>query len=97
VVAFLPRPLIYAHLMHRAFAGEGKLQDATDDGLGGRGHTKGRGNLRSIGSVAEHSGRLECLDQPISHAGVALDQLWEALSKDVLGTQRLGTDPLAHQ
>jgi len=96
-VAFLPRPLIYAHLAHRAFAGEGKLQDASDDGLGGREHAKGRGNLRGIGSIGEHSGRLECLDQPISHPGVTLDHLWEAFSKDVLGTQSLWTDPLAHQ
>ena len=28
---------------------------------------------------------------------VVLDQLWEAFSKDVLGTQSLWTDPLAHQ
>ena len=73
------------------------LQDATDDGLGGRGHAKERGNLRGIGSVGEHSGRLECLDQPISHPGVVLDQLGEAFSKDVLGTQSLWADPLVHQ
>jgi len=40
---------------------------------------------------------LECLDQPISHPGVTLDHLWEAFSKDVLGTQNLWTNPLAHQ
>jgi hypothetical protein len=77
--------------------GIGKLQDATDDGLGGRGHAKGRGNLRGIGSIGEHSGRLENLDQPVSHPGVALDQLWEAFGKNVSGARCLWTDPLAHK
>ncbi len=66
-------PLVYANLMHRAFIGQGELQGAADDGLGCRGHTKGRGNLCCIGSIGHHSHRLENLDEPISHAGVTLD------------------------
>ena len=96
-MAFLPRPLRLRPPYAPSFRWGGKLQDATDDGLGSPSHAKGRGYLRGIGSVGEHSGRLECLDQPISHPGVVLDQLWEAISKDVLGIQSLWTDPLVHQ
>lgn len=35
--------------------------------------------------------------QPVRHARVALDQPWEALGKDALGTRSQRTDPLADE
>jgi hypothetical protein len=73
------------------------LQDAPDDGFGRGGHTKGLGNLRGIGSIADHAHRLQSLDEPIRRASVALDQLGEAFGKNVSRTRGLWTDPFAHQ
>ena len=40
---------------------------------------------------------MESFDEPVSHAGLALDQLWEAFGKNMPRTRGLGTDPLAYQ
>jgi hypothetical protein len=88
-LTFLPRPLVYPNLRYFTFIGYGQLQDATDDGLCRRGHAKGRGNLRGIGSIGDHAYRLESLYESIRHPCVALDQLREAFSKDMSGTRSL--------
>src|SRR5512135_2179008 len=97
VGALLPGPFVYTGNTNGTVFWQSKLEHPTNDGFRRGGHPERRDNLCGVGSIGGHSHRLECLNQAIRHACIALDQLGEAFGKDALGTRSVRTDPLADE
>jgi hypothetical protein len=97
VRALLPGPFVSAGNANGAAFWQGKLKHTTNDGFRCARHAQRREHLCRVGTIGGHSHRLKCLNQPIRHACLALDQFGEAFGQDPLGTRSERTDPLAHE